>query len=257
MNGVSNMLSGFSQYESLFQNIAVPIIVSLIAGTSAAVASIFGNKKINDLNRAKYEIIIDNKTKIQIENLKNEFVEKFSKLIENQEIMKNNIDNNTKAIKELKNEFSSIVDLDEEMNSIKREAQRWTKNECVLLDLLTSKANSMSSLFNSLLKIDYKNLTLNSFKSEMQVEIVKVKNEWEKILKDNNMDYGFIDYFYTSSHTKHIDSFLNNVSYLLSPRRKINGINVEKELKESCIKFFRVSCENLLCSWDAYRLKGN
>ena len=251
MNNISNVFSGVAQYESVFQNILVPVLVALIAGASASIASIFGNKKINDINRAKYELILENKTTKQMNELNSSFEKRFRKLLESQKETNLKIDKYTSLLKKL----NIDVDLVKEMNEIKREAQRWTKKEPVLLNLLTSKANSMLSFFSSILETDYRNLTLVCFRSEMQIEIIKIKNEWNQILFENNMNKDFVEYFYNTVYTEHIDSFLNDVAYLLNPKRKINGINVEKELKETCIMFFRISCEDLLSAWDAYKVR--
>ena len=231
-------------------NLWIPVMVALVTGGFTAIGSVFGNKKINDINRQKYELLADKKIEVLLDSIDTELNKQLSTIIENQNEMSGKIDFNT----EITENYNGRIKLVEKLNSIKKEALNWTKDKGVISELVVIKANSMTGFFEHLLNENIDDLTVNNIKLEMKAQITKVKSDWRDALDKDNIK--FIRYFYDTSHNKHIDSFFVDICWLLNPRRKINDINVKRELKMICIKFFRHSLENLLASWDLYKDKN-
>lgn len=230
-------------------SIWIPVIVAIGSGTLAAVGSIFGNKKINDVNRQKYELLADNKIEIKFEQVKDRVNKNFNVIIDNQTNMTKMINFNTEITKE----YTGRIELVEKLGDIKKEALNWSKDRGVISELVVIKANSMIEFFSHLLSEDISDMTVSNIKAEMQVQIVKVKDNWNKALCKKHTNFG--EYFHKTSHNTSINSFFTDICWLLNPQRKINNINVKKELKLVCIKFFRHSLENLLASWESFQLK--
>jgi len=230
-------------------NILGSLLVAGLTGIIIMAGNIFGNKQVNDANRKKYEILAENimdKTCVDRSSI---IGGKLEEIIENQGIMNGKIDNNTFITEGIEGEMA----LADELNGIKKEAMSWSrKNGEVILELVVIKANSMIELFTHLLSEDINKLEVVNVKAEMQVQIIKVKRNWAVALEKNEKE--FIKYFYNVSHSQHIDTYFIDLCWLLNPQRKINNINVEKELRLATIKFFRFSLENLLAAWEAYGL---
>jgi hypothetical protein len=243
---ISELIPQAVQQSSLW----VPVIVAVVTGGFTALGSVFGNKKLNDVNRQKYALLADKKIDVKCEKIKTKLDVKLNTIIENQDVMSEKIDHNTQITKDY-NGRELLVD---ELKSIKREALSWSKNRGAISELVVIKSNSMISFFEHLLISNIEDLTIVDIQSEMQVQISEVKRNWEDTLDRNNI--GFIDYFYEISHDEHIDAFIVDICWLLNPQRKLNNINVEKELKQVCIRFFRRSLENLLDAWDSYNIKS-
>jgi len=242
------LITKATDYNSLLG----PVMVAGLTGVIVTLGNIFGNNAVNKANRAKYEVIakgiVTNMVNKTCVIRSSDITRQLKKVLSNQRVMGKKIDHNTK----ITGVYDSRIATIDELKSIKKEAMRWAKKKGMLSQLVVIKANSMIEFFDQFLSEDIETITVGDVKDEMQVQIGKVKTSWEKKLED---DKGFVKFFFETSHDKHIDTFFIDLFWITNPQRKINNINVDSEVRSMSRRFFRLSLESLLSTWQAYEIK--